>query len=47
MARDALSIARVLGGELIGTVEQYGDTHRLCYIRGPQGIIISLAEELT
>jgi catechol 2,3-dioxygenase-like lactoylglutathione lyase family enzyme len=32
--------------ELIGEVAQYKDTYRLCYIRGPAGIIVALAEEL-
>ena len=35
------------GGELIGTVEQYEDQYRLCYMRGPAGIIVALAEELS
>lgn len=34
------------GAELVGTVEQYEDVHRLCYMRGPAGIIVALAEEL-
>ena len=34
------------GAELVGEVVQYGDTHRLAYIRGPEGIIVGLAEEL-
>jgi catechol 2,3-dioxygenase-like lactoylglutathione lyase family enzyme len=34
------------GGELIGEVVQYEDKYRLCYMRGPAGIIVSLAEEL-
>jgi catechol 2,3-dioxygenase-like lactoylglutathione lyase family enzyme len=37
---------RAHGGELIGTVENYEDVYRLCYVRGPAGIIVSLAEEL-
>ena len=37
---------RAHGGELIGTVENYADVYRLCYVRGPAGIIVSLAEEL-
>jgi len=37
---------RAHGGEMIGTVEQYEDVYRLCYVRGPAGIIVSLAEEL-
>jgi predicted enzyme related to lactoylglutathione lyase len=34
------------GAELIGEVVQYGDTYRLCYLRGPEGIMIALAERL-
>jgi catechol 2,3-dioxygenase-like lactoylglutathione lyase family enzyme len=34
------------GAELIGELERYGDTYRLCYIRGPEGIIIELAEKV-
>lgn len=34
------------GAELVGTVAQFGDTYRLCYIRGPEGILIGLAQEL-
>ena len=37
---------RALGGELMGDVVQYEDTYRLCYIRGPEGIIVALAEQL-
>jgi len=42
-------VARLLahGAELVGEVVQYGDTYRLAYIRGPEGIIVALAEELT
>ena len=41
-------VARLLahGAELVGEVVQYGDTHRLAYVRGPEGIIIGLAEQL-
>jgi catechol 2,3-dioxygenase-like lactoylglutathione lyase family enzyme len=35
------------GGELIGEVVQYENQYRLCYMRGPAGIIVSLAEELS
>jgi catechol 2,3-dioxygenase-like lactoylglutathione lyase family enzyme len=35
------------GGELIGEVVQYEDTYRLCYLRGPEGIIVALAEQLS
>jgi catechol 2,3-dioxygenase-like lactoylglutathione lyase family enzyme len=41
-------VARLLahGAELVGEVVQYGDTYRLAYVRGPEGIIIALAEQL-
>ena len=35
------------GAELIGEVAQYEDIYRLCYMRGPAGIIVALAEELS
>jgi catechol 2,3-dioxygenase-like lactoylglutathione lyase family enzyme len=34
------------GGELVGEVVQYGDSNRLCYVRGPDGIMVALAESL-
>ena len=34
------------GGERIGEIEQYEDQYRLCYLRGPAGIIVALAESL-
>jgi catechol 2,3-dioxygenase-like lactoylglutathione lyase family enzyme len=34
------------GAELIGEVVQYEDQYRLCYVRGPEGIIVALAESL-
>ncbi|MGY1605729.1 VOC family protein [Geodermatophilus sp. SYSU D00700] len=37
---------RAHGAQLIGEVAQYEDSHRLCYVRGPAGIIIALAEQL-
>ena len=37
---------RARGAELIGEVAQYQDIYRLCYVRGPAGVIVSLAEEL-
>jgi catechol 2,3-dioxygenase-like lactoylglutathione lyase family enzyme len=41
-------VARLLahGAELVGEVVQYGDTYRLAYVRGPEGILIALAEQL-
>ena len=43
---DMVARLRANGGELIGEVVQYEDKYRLCYMRGPAGIIVSLAEEL-
>jgi catechol 2,3-dioxygenase-like lactoylglutathione lyase family enzyme len=37
---------RTHGAELVGEVVQYEDIYRLCYIRGPEGLLIGLAEEL-
>jgi catechol 2,3-dioxygenase-like lactoylglutathione lyase family enzyme len=34
------------GGELMGEITQYEDLYRLCYVRGPAGMIVALAEEL-
>ena len=34
------------GGELIGELVRYGNSYRLCYVRGPEGIIVELAEKL-
>ena len=43
---DTLARLRQRGAELVGKVVQYQDTYRLCYIRGPEGILIGLAQEL-
>jgi catechol 2,3-dioxygenase-like lactoylglutathione lyase family enzyme len=43
---DTVAVLRGMGGELIGEVAQYEDMYRLCYMRGPAGIIVALAEEL-
>src|SRR2546426_6658839 len=37
---------RARGAELVGEVEQYEDSYRLCYVRGPEGIIVELAEQI-
>jgi catechol 2,3-dioxygenase-like lactoylglutathione lyase family enzyme len=42
----AVAGLRAHGGELIGEVAQYQDSYRLCYLRGPAGIIVALAEQL-
>ena len=41
---DVLVRLQARGGELVGEVERYEDIYRLCYIRGPEGIIVELAE---
>jgi catechol 2,3-dioxygenase-like lactoylglutathione lyase family enzyme len=43
---DTVARLRAHGAELIGEVAQYEDKYRLCYMRGPAGIIVALAEEL-
>jgi predicted enzyme related to lactoylglutathione lyase len=43
---DSLSRLQPHGGELVGSVERYEEIYRLCYVRGPAGIIVALAEEL-
>ena len=37
---------RARGAELVGELERYEDTYLLCYVRGPEGIVIELAEEI-
>lgn len=44
---DTLNRLRALGAELVGEVVKYEQVYRLCYIRGPEGILIGLAEELS
>ena len=44
---DVLARLRAHGAELVGELEQYEDSYRLCYVRGPEGIIIALAEQLS
>jgi catechol 2,3-dioxygenase-like lactoylglutathione lyase family enzyme len=43
---DVVARLRARGAELVGEVERYEDIYRLCYIRGPEGIIIELAEQI-
>ena len=43
---DTLARLRKLGAQLVGEVVQYEELYRLCYIRGPEGLLIGLAEEL-
>jgi catechol 2,3-dioxygenase-like lactoylglutathione lyase family enzyme len=37
---------RARGAELVGELERYKDSYRLCYVRGPEGIIVELAEQI-
>lgn len=43
---DTVSRLQERGAELVGEIVQYEDSYRLCYIRGPEQILIGLAEEL-
>lgn len=43
---DTFARLKKLGAELVGEVVEYENIYRLCYIRGPEGILIGLAEEL-
>lgn len=43
---DTIARLRAHGAELVGDVERYENFYLLCYVRGPEGIIIGLAEEL-
>jgi len=44
---DVLARLRAHGAELVGEVVQYEDQYLLCYVRGPEGIIVALAEPLS
>jgi len=43
---DTLSRLRKCGAEIVDRVVRYEDVYRLCYVRGPEGILIGLAEGL-
>ena len=43
---DTLARLRRHGAELVGELVQFEDEYRLCYIRGPEGILIGLAEQI-
>ncbi len=36
-----------MGGSLVGELERYEDSYRLCYVRGPEGIIVELTEQIS
>ena len=44
---DVIARLRTHGAELVGEVAQYENSYRLCFVRGPEGIIIGLAEQLS
>ena len=44
---DVVERLQAVGGELVGEIVQYEDAYRLCYLRGPEGIIVALAQELS
>ena len=44
---DVVARLRTRGAELLGELAQYEDSYRLCYVRGPEGIIVALAEQLS
>jgi catechol 2,3-dioxygenase-like lactoylglutathione lyase family enzyme len=43
---DTIARLRTHGAELLGEVAQYETIYRLCYLRGPAGIIVALAEQI-
>ncbi|MEV4179067.1 VOC family protein [Nonomuraea sp. NPDC049709] len=43
---DVIARLRTHGAELVGELAQYEDSFRLCYVRGPEGIVVGLAEQL-
>ena len=43
---DVLARLRPHGGELLGELVEYGGGHRLAYVRGPEGLVVALAEKL-
>ena len=43
----SVAALRTHGAELVGEIEQYEDIYRLCYVRGPAGIIVALSEEIS
>ncbi|WP_420078274.1 VOC family protein [Streptomyces sp. JL4002] len=44
---DTVARLRPHGGELVGRIARYEDSHLLCYLRGPEGVIVGLAEQLS
>ena len=44
---DVIARLRTHGAELVGELAQYEESYRLCFVRGPEGIIVGLAEQLS
>ena len=44
---DVVARLQAIGAELVGEVVRFEDVYRLCYVRGPEGIVVGLAEALT
>ena len=44
---EVLARLQARGAELVGEVVQFEDSYRLCYVRGPEGIVVALAEPLS
>jgi len=43
---DTVARLRARGAQLVGEIVQYEDTYRLCYVRGPEGVLVALAQQL-
>ena len=43
---DVVERLQAIGGELVGEIVEYEATYRLCYLRGPEGIILGLAQDI-
>jgi predicted enzyme related to lactoylglutathione lyase len=43
---DVVTRLRTHGAELVGEIVRYENVYRLCYVRGPEGIVVGLAEQL-
>jgi predicted enzyme related to lactoylglutathione lyase len=43
---DVVERLQAIGGELVGEIVDYEGTYRLCYLRGPEGIILALAQDI-
>jgi catechol 2,3-dioxygenase-like lactoylglutathione lyase family enzyme len=44
---DSVSRLQAQGGELVGSIDQFENAYRLCYVRGPADIIVALAEQIS